>query len=75
MNKTSNVLVSADGVFQCTPEHAVGEAYLLNCASGILGHANCDRHAVGEILTDYCENRLTLDEALAELKECEAELT
>lgn len=65
----SSVLKSEDGAFQCTREHAVGEAYLLSCAEAAVFRMPQDRYEIGHKLSEYVAGDCALEEAIAFMNE------
>ena len=65
----SAVLTSANGAYQCTPNHAVALAYAMNLAEGCLASPKVDRFDVAETLLSYLDGRETIEETISSLRE------
>ena len=63
------VLKSKDGKFQCTPDSAVEEAYLLNCAEGAIDRNPSDKWEIGHIMVSYLDNSRTLERTMEAINE------
>lgn len=62
-------LKSKDGKFLCAAEHAVEEAYLLNCAEAAIDRYPRDQWEIGNILSQYCRGDFTLEETMESINE------
>ena len=58
----SAVLKSADGQFQCTPEHAVEIAYMLSNCEAHVQRKPMDLFEVNELIGSYLEGRASVEE-------------
>lgn len=64
-----SVLKSEDENFFCTPDHAVGEAYLMSCAEAAIMRNPGDRYEIGHKLAEYAAGDCDLKEAMEFMNE------
>lgn len=64
-------LTSSNGQFQCTAEHAVECAYLLNLAEAVMdvGHPHMSNFEIGEVILHYLRCSTTIENAQNELRD------